>query len=305
LPETGNFNQYNAGNLSFGGSGPGATLHSDSSVTLRNQNAAEAFDSLNTAPRMMRVELEDSIDLAQNEDTYVTFLVRQNTAPLLPSQVSSPNRTLALEFLDAAGENQFQFSFHGQQQQFAIESEADSAGQDVTADGFALDATYLFVGKIAGNGSGANTLQASLFASGSAVGRFIDPGFEWMLTASGSAGFDPLITQLQFTSLYEANYTVSNVWIGGADNFFTPTPADIGDFNADGTVDGADYVVWRGGLGTTFQPVHYDVWRANFGRTSPAGAVASASNTVVPEAASVVMLVLAFFAVAVLRIRWS
>ena len=40
--------------------------------------------------------------------------------------------------------------------------------------GFGADTTYLFVGKIAGNGAGANTMQASLFASGASVGNFAD-----------------------------------------------------------------------------------------------------------------------------------
>jgi hypothetical protein len=289
LPETGNFQQHGAGYLTFSARGVGATRHSSSAVTLRNQNSLEFEDRTNRAPRMMRVELSEPIDLAQNEDTYVSFLVRQNTTPLSPAQTASPNRTLALEFLDAVGQNQFQFVFRGQQQEFAIESQADTAGDDVTAGDFAPDATYLFVGKIAGNGSGANTLHASLFAGDSVVGRFVNPGFEWMLTADGSAGFDPIITQLQFTSLFEANYTVSNVWIGAAHDFFAPVPADIGDFNADGTVDAADYVVWRRGLGTTYQDSHYNVWRANFGRTTPGGA-ASSIGTAVPEPASLLLV---------------
>ena len=37
-----------------------------------------------------------------------------------------------------------------------------------------------------------------------------------------------------------------------------------GDFNDDGTVDAADYVVWRKNDGTQ---IDYDKWRANFGRT--------------------------------------
>lgn len=40
-----------------------------------------------------------------------------------------------------------------------------------------------------------------------------------------------------------------------------------GDYNNDGVVDAADYVVWRDGLGTTFTQSDYDTWRANFGRT--------------------------------------
>jgi amidase len=40
-----------------------------------------------------------------------------------------------------------------------------------------------------------------------------------------------------------------------------------GDFNGDGTVDAADYVVWRNELGTNFEEEDYGVWRANAGRT--------------------------------------
>jgi phospholipase/lecithinase/hemolysin len=40
-----------------------------------------------------------------------------------------------------------------------------------------------------------------------------------------------------------------------------------GDFNADGSVDAADYVAWRDGLGAEYNELDYGVWRANFGRT--------------------------------------
>lgn len=42
----------------------------------------------------------------------------------------------------------------------------------------------------------------------------------------------------------------------------------VGDFNHDGTVDAADYVVWRKNNGG---PGDYATWRANFGMTSPGG----------------------------------
>jgi hypothetical protein len=45
-----------------------------------------------------------------------------------------------------------------------------------------------------------------------------------------------------------------------------------GDFNTDGTVDAADYVVWRNGLGTTHTQSDNDAWRANFGRTAAGAA---------------------------------
>jgi hypothetical protein len=298
LPETGNYTQHSAGFLSFSGNGAGANLHSNSAVTLRNQSAGEAADAVNAATRAMRVELSEPIEMAANEDTYVTFLVRQNTGALTLSQFESPSRTLALEFLDATGENQFDFAFHGQQQEYAIRSEANAGGEDVVGVGFDSDTTYLFVGKISGNGGGANTIHVSLFANGSTVGRFIEPDFEWMIAGQSFASFNPTLTQLQFTSSHEASYTVSNVWIGGAHDFFVPAPADFGDFNGDGSIDAADFLVWRNGVGENFSYAHYDVWRRHFGRTIQLGAGGHfapgdslGANYAVPEPTTAVLLV--------------
>jgi len=55
-----------------------------------------------------------------------------------------------------------------------------------------------------------------------------------------------------------------------------------GDFNHDGAVDAADYVVWRQTNGTQ---IGYDEWRTNFGRTGGTGTSAnnSAVGVAVPE----------------------
>jgi hypothetical protein len=45
-----------------------------------------------------------------------------------------------------------------------------------------------------------------------------------------------------------------------------PHAALAGDFNGDGGVDAADYVVWRKGLGSTYTTDDYQVWSAQFGR---------------------------------------
>ncbi|TWT76825.1 hypothetical protein Pla123a_22480 [Posidoniimonas polymericola] len=44
-----------------------------------------------------------------------------------------------------------------------------------------------------------------------------------------------------------------------------------GDFNADGTVDAADYTVYRDGLGTTYAEGDYTAWANNYGRTLAPG----------------------------------
>ena len=61
-----------------------------------------------------------------------------------------------------------------------------------------------------------------------------------------------------------------------------------GDFNNDGMVDAADYVVWRKTDGT---PAGYNAWRTHFGQVSGSGAGASA-NATVPEPATFVLLML-------------
>ncbi len=71
-----------------------------------------------------------------------------------------------------------------------------------------------------------------------------------------------------------------------------PGPALFGDYNDNGIVDAADYVVWRKGLGTTYTQSDYDVWRSHFGQTAGSGAGAS-SNATVPEPATLVLLMFA------------
>ena len=68
-------------------------------------------------------------------------------------------------------------------------------------------------------------------------------------------------------------------------------PGFPGDFNGNGTVDAADYVVWRKGLGTTYTPDDYNVWLTNFGQTagSGSGAATGLLSSAVPEPTSLVL----------------
>jgi hypothetical protein len=91
----------------------------------------------------------------------------------------------------------------------------------------------------------------------------------------------PSVPNLAFDVIYNAQNVVLKV-----------VPALPGDYNANGTVDAADYVVWRKGLGTIFTPGDFDVWRCHFGQTAGSGASADA-NVAVPEPSTLVLLILA------------
>jgi hypothetical protein len=65
-----------------------------------------------------------------------------------------------------------------------------------------------------------------------------------------------------------------------------------GDYNADGSVDAADYVVWRNDpAGFGGDPAGYNTWRTNFG--SLGGAGSGLGQSAVPEPMSFVLAVLA------------
>jgi hypothetical protein len=65
-------------------------------------------------------------------------------------------------------------------------------------------------------------------------------------------------------------------------------PTLPGDFSGDGTVDAADYTVWRDGFGSTYSIDDYEKWKTNFGRTLAGGGSLSAA---VPEPVSSMLLV--------------
>jgi outer membrane protein assembly factor BamB len=75
---------------------------------------------------------------------------------------------------------------------------------------------------------------------------------------------------------------VENSWTGAAYVFdVSRNLALTGDFNNDGTIDAADYIAWRNGLGTTYTEADYDTWRTNFGRS--ATEAAAVGNTLGDE----------------------
>ncbi len=102
----------------------------------------------------------------------------------------------------------------------------------------------------------------------------------------------------------------------GIIKYITGTVGVPGDYNNNGFVDAADYVVWRKNNGTNTQLPNevagttpgqvtvedYTAWRQRFGNTSGSGS-SLGENAAVPEPASVGLFVLAFVIVAIGRRR--
>jgi hypothetical protein len=77
-----------------------------------------------------------------------------------------------------------------------------------------------------------------------------------------------------------------------------PTVDDLpGDYNSDGKVDAADYVVWR--KSNINGQAGYNTWRANFGRT--AGSGSALSSAAVPEPGAFMLAAAALVALALVR----
>jgi probable HAF family extracellular repeat protein len=127
-----------------------------------------------------------------------------------------------------------------------------------------------------------NNTHAFLYTSGTGMvdlNSLTDPLSGWQLTDAADINDAGQITgQGLINNEYHAY-------------LLTPIPLP-GDFNGNGTVDAADYVVWRKGLGTKYTQSDYDVWRANFGRTAGSGSGATATAAV-PEPTTLVLLVFA------------
>lgn len=86
------------------------------------------------------------------------------------------------------------------------------------------------------------------------------------------------------------------------DYFTLSTGGLAGDYNGDGSVDAADYTVWRDMFGQTgpglaadgngdnaITEADYDVWKAHFGETSSSGSVLSGAGATVPEPSALLM----------------
>jgi hypothetical protein len=73
-----------------------------------------------------------------------------------------------------------------------------------------------------------------------------------------------------------------------------------GDYDSNGVVDIADYVVWRDRLGTAYVQTDYDIWKENFGKTPGRSAVMAET---IPEPSALALLASVFIHLGICFIR--
>src|SRR5690606_321637 len=89
-------------------------------------------------------------------------------------------------------------------------------------------------------------------------------------------------------------------------------PRTIGDFNDDGVVDAADYVVWRNSVGSAdlaadangdqmVDATDYAIWKSNYGRVIPTSGPVRPGQ--VPEPATLLVVASAAVLAACCRLR--
>ncbi len=80
-------------------------------------------------------------------------------------------------------------------------------------------------------------------------------------------------------------------------------PGGPGDFDGNGTVDAADYVVYRKGAGIRYDAIDYADWRANFGAPAASGNSIDAVAIPEPGTASLILIGLASYTLSFRRAR--
>jgi FG-GAP repeat len=73
--------------------------------------------------------------------------------------------------------------------------------------------------------------------------------------------------------------------------FSNANPVLLGDYNHDGTVDAADYIVWRTGTSVTSTQENYDIWRSHFGQSIGSGFTSSNGNVPEPRTSFLTLLI--------------
>jgi autotransporter-associated beta strand protein len=196
--------------------------------------------------------------------------------------------------------------------------------------------TTISGGTLEMSGASATLGSGNVFVSGNGTSLAIDSGVTNALsdtatvslsgfaTMNVGAGVNDRVSTLILDGAQQPNGTYGSSQSGAVnklDFYFAGTgvitvgPSILaGDYNNDGVVNAADYVVWQNNIGQPSQTLpndttgvivgaaQYNLWQSNFGDTVPApGAGSSLGGAAVPEPSSVALLVLGLIAAGIVK----
>jgi hypothetical protein len=125
----------------------------------------------------------------------------------------------------------------------------------------------------------------------------------WQARSSGLETSEPFLFVFRTSNITNPVRDLAVAWVNAnLDELISP-PVLPGDYDVDGSVDAADYVVWRATVGQmgsgltadgnrdlSIDGSDYNIWKANFGRVDTSPAEARSQKFSVPEAATLSMI---------------
>jgi hypothetical protein len=111
---------------------------------------------------------------------------------------------------------------------------------------------------------------------------------EWAVPLDGlfsvNAPFDPMFPNPTFNFIVWTDQALTDVTDTISYTLATPPAGTPGDFDLDTDVDGADFLLWQQGFGTTYDAADLADWQANFGLPAAAAAIGT-----IPEPGSALL----------------
>jgi hypothetical protein len=160
----------------------------------------------------------------------------------------------------------------------------DRSSTDIWADGIDSGTIHAHLAMLVNDSDGNSATQPP-------AGIYM---IAWQARSAGFETSDPFFFVMRSPTISDAVRDIAVDWVEANIEMLTSPPGLPGDYNDDGSVDAADYIVWRKTFGQIGEELPADgdgsgeiddgdltVWKANFGNTQSLG---RASSTAVPEA---------------------
>jgi hypothetical protein len=235
-----------------------------------------------TVVDMDPVDHPGDVDIANvqvaNDDTYL--YIRMTTHNDTPLSLAKVFLGFDLDQDKATGYDVLQFGAIGSELGYQTDYPfAQSAGT--------FNIGLSLTGGPIGNGG------ALIFPSWTEEGAPVGVGFEWAIPLEVTIQFPPVLggpklafQQPSFDFVIYYDQGLSDITQVISYTLATPPAGTPGDFDLDTDVDGADFLLWQQGFGTTYDAADLADWKANYGLPAAAPVIGA-----VPEPGSALLAI--------------